>query len=80
MVLVSYPKGVIDGIICRGGVLWEVPEGNKKAGCYPLARRVLLSLGATVCSIGTAKAGFRHYLLGNLLTGLFYLRKHLEVD
>jgi hypothetical protein len=38
MVLVSYPKRVIHGVNCRLGVLWDVPEGNKKAGRYPLAR------------------------------------------
>jgi hypothetical protein len=53
MVLVSYPKRVIHGVICGGGVLWDALRGNKKADRYLLTRQVLLSLGA-------AKAGFRH--------------------
>ena len=44
-----------------------MPRSSKKAGRYPLARHVLLSLCAAVCSVGTASscfgtanAGFKH--------------------
>jgi hypothetical protein len=53
MVLVSYPERVVHGVICRPGVLRDVPGDNKKAGHCPLVHQVFLSLGAT-------KAGFRH--------------------
>ena len=67
MVLVSYPERVIQGVNCELGVWVDVSGGNKKAGRYVLARQVLLSLGAAVCSVGTASscfgtsnAGLRH--------------------
>jgi hypothetical protein len=46
MVLVSSPESVNQGVNCKLGALWDVPGGNKKAGRYPLARQVLLSLCA----------------------------------
>ncbi len=38
MVLVSYPKRVIHGVICGEWRVMGCAEGNKKAGRYPLAR------------------------------------------
>ena len=49
----SYPERIILGVICRLGVLGDVPGGNKKAGLNPLTRQVLLSLYS-------ADVGFRH--------------------
>jgi hypothetical protein len=53
MVLVSYLERAIQGINFMLGALWDVPRGNKKAGRYPLARQILLSLFP-------ANASFRH--------------------
>jgi hypothetical protein len=44
MVLVSYPKRVIQRVICRLGGLRDVSGGNKKAGRYALTRQLMLSL------------------------------------
>lgn len=53
VVLVSYPERGIKGVNCRLGVLWDGLRDDKKAGRYPLARQILLSLCA-------ANAGLRH--------------------
>jgi hypothetical protein len=37
VVLVSYPERGIQGVNYWLGALWDVPEGNKKAGRYLLA-------------------------------------------
>ena len=46
MVLVSSPESASQGVNCRLGAQGDVPEGNKKAGRYGLARQVLLPLYA----------------------------------
>ena len=31
----SYPEGVIQGVICGLGALWDLPNGKESVGCHP---------------------------------------------
>ena len=55
----SYPERVIQGVNCRLGLLWDGAGGNKNGPLFASSPD-FLSLGAAVCSVGTADAGFGH--------------------